>query len=566
MQVICSGLLAVMKAAALARARGTWTVAVLAVVCSCTTPAQAPGGYLDVPTYAHNPTSAVYWDTASGDLDGDGRDDVVMAVGASILAFVSTPQGGVGSPVVTQFNGPSPGGWTNMDWPALADLDQDGALDLVVWDDGAGHRVFKGNGLGGFTHLADLLPLLPTPYIASRLTGITDLDGDSIPEVVLRSYIPQGSNTTDIHVITAIAGSFAYAGSYATTYWVDAQVADVNGDGFQDVVGLAQVPSASTVNITDVFIALGSGALTGFGPPTLVPLPSPNSGTVLVTADTDGNGANDLIFNELTVPTSVWAVTSPIPTYLWVCSDPFGSAAWSALPAPGFRGNNFGARVEVRDINGDGLSDLVGLESYDYNWPNPIAPRARVGVALGDGNGFFQPPQVMVLPSGLHHPTLGVADTDGDGDPDPFVLEYWSADIGLCRNQARFGVGCVGAGGIPPRIGAGLPAPGNAAFSVTVDGAPANALAVLGLSLARTSVAGPCQILIDVAPGNLLLPAGVLGVTATTPSGLASVSLPIPNAPFLVGSGLTAYAQWGVADGAAPSGVAFTSGAKLIVW
>jgi hypothetical protein len=69
-------------------------------------------------------------------------------------------------------------------------------------------------------------------------------------------------------------------------------------------------------------------------------------------------------------------------------------------------------------------------------------------------------------------------------------------------------------------------------------------------------------LLIDIAPHNLILPSGTFGFTQTDSVNQASVPLPIPPDPGLVGTAL--YAQW--AMDASAGGIALSQAAMIILW
>ena len=516
---------------------------------------QTPPGYFDPPVYFPNGFWASFHGTATGDLDHDGRDDLVLAVGSYVEVFLSTAQGNIGAPTWFQVQG---SGYVNLNYPVLADLNGDGTLDLVVEQIGTGHRMFLGDGMGGFSHGT----ILTYPANTAGRVLICDIDGDGHKEVVLNEYVnlPWSSVDTTLHPLVFNAGVYLPTARIHLGYDVYVpQFADLNGDGWPDVVGLARANGA----LFGVYIALGNGSLTSFGPPTVLPFPfAPTTGIGgLVTVDADRNGTDDLVISVADPLPSLWA-SSPPSVNLFVCLDPLGSASWSTFPAPGVLVVPFDPAPPV-DVNGDGILDVIGIQTFNYMASN-ISPRSRIGIALGDGGGHFLPPQVLDIPGNFWFPNFGTGNFDGDEDPDLFVIDGSTAAIGLLRNQARYGLGCAGPGMVPPRLRTDLPVPGNGAFTLRLEGAMPFAPAVLGLSLAPAPTSAGCQVLIDFTSPNLIVPFGTFGITSTDATGAASIPLPIPNDPLL--HGVPTYAQWGAVDPAAPAGVALTQGAKIVLW
>jgi hypothetical protein len=67
--------------------------------------------------------------------------------------------------------------------------------------------------------------------------------------------------------------------------------------------------------------------------------------------------------------------------------------------------------VAVADMNGDGNADLIAIGSDN-------SQTSTVSILLGDGHGNFQPATSQQTVNGPYPSVLGVADMDGDGQPD----------------------------------------------------------------------------------------------------------------------------------------------------
>jgi subtilisin family serine protease len=134
-----------------------------------------------------------------------------------------------------------------------------------------------------------------------------------------------------------------------------------------------------------------------------------------------------------------------------------------------------------------------------------------------------------------------------------------SSALGLTPGKfIAYGSGLAGTNGLKPVINytGGLPKVGNGAFALTINRAGPNLAATLGVS------AGTAQ-----APffgGTLYLDLSQVVFTATavtSPLGVGSLGVPIPNLPALVG--LPFEAQWAVLDPQGPQGLALSNAATL---
>jgi hypothetical protein len=105
-----------------------------------------------------------------------------------------------------------------------------------------------------------------------------------------------------------------------------------------------------------------------------------------------------------------------------------------------------------------------------------------------------------------------------------------------------------------------MTAPSNQAFAISVSGATPGSLGLLGLSLGAVSTptTGPCQIWLDVSPGQLFPP--LIGLA--DPTGRISFPIAIPNAASLIGA--KCYGQWLVLDPV--QGNILTESRRIMIW
>jgi len=271
------------------------------------------------------PTGSVT-DLALADADGDGVLDLAAAgpwglrvhspghlVGAGLSEIQALgPQrmtwwddhDGDGRPALFGWGLPTPGseadalsGWESpLEGPAipltahaaeagapaaLADLDRDGDLDLLVLET---EPLSLRGSLAG-THGDWILEEVTAPNItASAAACAADLDLDGDEDVVLAQL-----GTVSVWLNEAGALALALELDTGANRVEDIEAADLNGDGRLDIL------TVGTVHGLEVFLADGAGGYTGPSP--LVPATAPANDVEL--GDLDGDGDLDVVLGTL---------------------------------------------------------------------------------------------------------------------------------------------------------------------------------------------------------------------------------------------------------------------------
>lgn len=273
---------------------------------------------------------------ALGDVDRDGLLDVAIAIRDSTAEYVQIARGrqnGFADPMPRIRTHAAAATWKPL--IRVADLDRDGALDIIV---GNGRRasveILLGDGSGGFT----LQPGVSLAGAGARHEfELGDIDGDGAVDLVdaggsesgasgfLRVYIGNGRGGFDMRSGNSPALPAAPRGS---------ALADMDRDGDLDVL-LAHGDPLVSVLLND-----GTGRFTAV---TGSPFPLPGPAYNLTAADMNGDGEPDLV-----------AAMVESVTVLLGSRRGYSPAPGSPYPAgPGTY------RIVVGDLDGDGLNDVI---------------------------------------------------------------------------------------------------------------------------------------------------------------------------------------------------------------
>ena len=318
-------------------------------------------------------------DLMAEDIDGDGRDEVIVNSSdprLEVIELSALGTLGVSASIVTAF--PS----FRM---TMGDLNGDGNLD-VVYSSGLPSAHCNGRLLGDINVLegdGSGLFLLGQQLRGDDvgLFGITlsDLDGDGDLDVLahgpvgLKRFRNDGTGRLIPRPLQQTSG-----GPYSTL------ALDIDGDSTPDLVYLRRDPEV-------VVVARGLGEDAGFDLARILPFTSRPYG--VTAADFDGDGHMDV------------AVITAFTDVQVLRGDGSGDLATHTVvsfpPSP--------IDVVAIDLDQDGDLDLVGLAAN------------RVSVAHNDGSGSFTTDPMWLAASDAV--AIDCGDLDGDGRPDCVVAE-----------------------------------------------------------------------------------------------------------------------------------------------
>ncbi len=367
-------------------------------------------------------TGTTPYNVAVGDLDGDGKADMVVVNRASNTASIYRNLKTVnnGSITTDSFSSPTTvsGGSTLVN-VKLADLDGDGKPEILFTSAGDSRvYYFKNNSTSGSISFASSV------FVATATTPavlvLTDVDGDGKIDIAVSEAT---TNTLGILRNTSTAAgtiSFAAQVTFATgTTPQGLAVADFNKDGKPDLA----VANGGT-NTVSVFINTATaGTITSSSLASGVTFTTGTSSapTDIQAADIDGDGKPDLIVSNNSLGNISILQNTISSTSTTITSGAFASNVDFTI-ATGPTG------LYVGDLNGDGKLDIA-VNNSGSGTVSVFRNTATPGTISSGSLATRVDLTVGTAPVGAN-----IADLDGDGKPEILVANSGSAKLSVFKN------------------------------------------------------------------------------------------------------------------------------------
>ncbi len=362
------------------------------------------------------------WAVAAGDLNGDGKPDMVIAnYNASTLSvFLNTTPAGNAAPTFsakTDFTTGS--GPTSV---TIGDFNGDGKPDMAVTNSSA-------NSVSVF--LNTTTPGASTPTFSAKtdfttvsqpwIVLIGDFNGDGKPDMAAAN---SGTNSVSVYLNTTTPGASTptfsaktdfTTGSSSVSYGVS--IGDLNGDGKPDMAA-----SNYVANSVSVFL---NTTTPGASTPTFTAKTDFTTGTSPSGAsigDLNGDGKPDLATtNENSTSVSVLLNTTPT-----------GNATPTFSSKTDFIAGTIPSVVSIYDINDDGKPDMAVANSNSTSvsvFLNTTTPGATTPTFTAKTD----------FTTGTTTTSVSICDLNGDGKPDMAATNYSSTNVSVFFNTMTLG-------------------------------------------------------------------------------------------------------------------------------
>ena len=363
------------------------------------------GGALSFATAVNFPCSSNANAIATGDLDTDGKRDLVIAnFGTNSLSILrNTSSGGLTSfaPAFDLVTGKAPNGLN------LGDIDGDGKLEILVTNyTDSNLSVFKNQSVSGTLNSASFGAKVNFAFTGQPTAiFVANIDNDAKPDLIVASYVASTSTHNIMIARNAMtvtgaitAASFSAPVTIATgSQPIAVGMGDIDGDTYPDIAAVNY--NNNTVSVyrnTSTGTVISTSTITA-----KIDFPTGNAPAALVIADLDRDGRPDIVTaNDIDNTVSVLhnynanSVPAPFPYTNSTASASIGSfvnnvitdAEWGQEAPPGYTV----AGVSAGTVTGTTANAGRFVYFSTIGSTSPVVPVRGTLTFTANGSGTFE--------------------------------------------------------------------------------------------------------------------------------------------------------------------------------
>lgn len=346
---------------------------------------------------------------AVGDLDGDGYADAVVSTerDEQVTSLISAGDGSIKTPITFPVG-------RRIGDIALGDFNADQILDIAVIDERGGVFTISGIGDGRFNG-----PVFHEGTRRSEAVAIADIDRRNGPDIITANGT---DNTISVFLNRGQNRGFERSIEYSVggdSRPDDIEVADINGDGFPDVI----VSDSDLRDIDEVTVMINNGLAQFLQVFNFI---VDDGSTSITIGDYNDDGKVDIASINVGDLRTTVRRSYTISLLLGNGAGIFNVQPPVEFPCPAqYNGNPivcFPQDIVTADFNKDGYDDLAASIEIRTEQDIGVETPGIIDAMVSLGDGSFQLSTTVQV--GLRPRGLGVGDMTGDGVSDLAVTEY----------------------------------------------------------------------------------------------------------------------------------------------